>query len=1472
MDLSANSCAGKLSVADQEFAVNDEFRHISRAIATMLDMDEIEAGRLVIQSQQNSALTPDSLILDVVSKFHNRRDLLLQCLRISLQLHQSLILERDSEPKRVFETTTHSVLETDTGVSGNGSLFTRKCLSTLEDIEKFQAKVADALQSQAVLGGPRGAEFYATLEFQRDSLFKQHEALACVLAYLFQGDYTNQEDLRKLHAVLVRWKGLDFNLIHYLPAFSAAFRQYGSPGSQISEESAASLHALLGSLPQDASSSPIRPIHALLSLWWNAEYSGYFRDLIDQDPGQGKRAEAVKTALKEDALEFMLAVCTSTNSDVWRHPARQELVALLLSDTTRFAFSEAEHTSSYFRLLFMECLESFIEAFISNMPDSIRKLRTEEDDQRLTELTAIQDGLPPTHQGTHPSKLHLECFLILISFAFEGRPGAAELWWEDPDSNFYGFLQWSSRRQTVPRVSAFCELLCSISEDQETAEAAHKFLLVESLPTTTRGRRDPSMNYQQIFAELELYSQRVHERPTVPQLPSTQKILPTDMNELESPVMLSCYLRLLAHLSRQTGGTRQYILQAVTPAFPQALLVLSSGPVPSYLRASVFSTLDALLTDKNDKTAALMWQILDSWAANSHEVARPATTNTASPPKPTLLNLQSTLNSMASSFDQYDAFVTFLCDLITTLPSTGIGPDLLPFPKDLGSDYRSPGIGPYVDFVCGQVFAKRIPEVVDEVQRSIGTFHCLEFVAIGLEGVNEDYVALLDRTTSRSDALKELPDAVSYAQRSPFTRLMQWLFSNDVNKLLLDSLRVSGESVDSVLPDSPLLLGLQRAIDIINRVLDLQPTYFDIVKPLVQSQLSQDGLVARSSIDTFEEALASRPELVLNLCQFSATTHPDLALRALTLLQKLSGLPKLNNYFLTTEDVRGGTRRVVDMLGPDPGSELQPIARNLYTRLLFDVRELEEGFGSISYLLKDGILAFFNACLESQPDLPSIAHLLIGFNRLGERLTISDAVDMGTSVFNSIADLVQNYPDDENGIMASWLIHMKAAGFRVLRHLWVSPLSSNVVVGQLRRLQFLPSLYLSQPLVSQQTVWDANSIVQHEFWYTTSAEALAEFLAFRSSLYNYTATEIRAAFKEGLSTTLKQSLSTLQGKTRDVDGTVIANPDVFALLDFLDLDLSTNLEVEPQYLTGIDFMLYLTDSSENQPGVYDIKMLREYLNAYHASIMQNQASAPSSSKVDGQDLTEEVDNLLATMEARNRSIIALNARSEAIHEYAEMILAVVECCSMEPTTKVQFILHMVQVILPKLDVFIVDERADVIELARIADALLFSLSQTASTNAHLDNLITEKLFQLFRASIEGIAAASSDSALRTTFYNIYSQYLARITSATSASDANAKARRNGLDCVRSASQRLIRIMCDDAEDGADDCRLAALDVLSLLTSLARMEKSNFVLNSLVKANLLEILIDPLKHVAPEFQDAEPGCKSSSPALSCFYRY
>lgn len=1394
-----------------------------------------------------------------MSAFHNRRDLLLQSLRITFE--QSLVEELDDDYKDALVDIIAQVLDIQSGVQGNGSLFTRKCIDTLGDIENFQARIADALQSKAILGEPRGSEFYLTFEFQRDSLFKQHEALASILAFLFRGNYTNAEDLRKLHNVVKVWSRLDFNLIHYLPALSSAFRLYGAAESgQIQAEQADSLNNVLGTMPKDSISIAIRPFNAVLVLLWTVEYSGRFRDMGDDRDGQ-KRGDVVKHALQDDALGFLLLICTSTNADVWRHPARQELVALLLSETTALPL-DGDQTSAYFRTLLMESLENFVEAFITNMPDSIRRLKTEEDDQRLNQLIAVQEGLPINHRDGNVSKLHLESFLVLISYAFEQRPEASLQWWEDPDNNLYGFLQWASSRQTVPRVSAFCELLCSISEDQECADATHKFLLDESLPTPARGRRNPSMNYNQMFEVLELYANKVHERVATSQLPNARKLGPSDMNELESPVMLSCYLRLLAHLCKQPSATRSFILES-RPSFPQSLLILSSGPVPSYLKASIFATLDALLTSKTVQTSTEMWQTLDTWASVGHDALRATTTQPAQPLKATTSRLLSTLSSIGHSFDQYDGFVVFLRDLITPNPTTGSNADLLPFPSDLGSSYRATGIGPYIDFVCGQVFVKRIPELVDETQRLIGIFHCLEFIAIGIEGFNEDYMAMLDRSGANKQTSSDAPPTAVYAQHSPFARLMQWVLSTDMNKLIMESMLVDPEIVESTPPDSPLQLGLQRAIDIVNRLLDLQPTYFDIVKPLIQSQLAQERTI-RSSVACIEDAIVAHPKVVLKLCQFAATNHADLSLRSLALLQKLSSSAKLNNHFLATEIVRGRSTRLLDALGPNAGFELQPVSVNLSSRLAVDMRELEEGFQSIGYLTKDGILTFFNACLETQPDLPNIAHLLLGFDRIGERLVLSDSIDEGTSVFNTVADLIQSYPGGEAGDFISWLLHIRTVALHVLRDLWTSRLSSEIVLGQLRRIQFLQMQYIQQAVISQYTLWDGISILHPTFWFTVSAEGLADFFAYRASLYHYSTTELRSAAAGRLSNTLRLALSTLEGKTSDTDGSLIMHADIYALFDFLDLDLSTTCKPVVIFYSDADFSAFMTETDEGPTGLYNLKLVREWLNAARFNHMQNiYESAERRQEID-EEISAEATNILSALEAENRATFARKMRAETLHEYVELIIAVVECCPMDSAATSQFILRMLQIMLPKLDAYIADESPDVLELARAADALLFSLSGTSQSDSHTEDMITEKLFQLFRASIEGIPTPTSisNSGLRTTLYSICIQYLSRLMSGSDAdTDITVRSRRITMDCVRSASVRLIQTICDDADDGIDACRIHAFNLLGLLTSLARTEKSSFVLNSLVKANALEILIDPLKYIASEFQSTEPTSKS-----------
>jgi nuclear pore complex protein Nup205 len=119
----------------------------------------------------------------------------------------------------------------------------------------------------------------------------------------------------------------------------------------------------------------------------------------------------------------------------------------LLSDSIPF--------SGFFQEALMEQLELFIEGFITNLPDVLRKLRLDEDEQRQL-------------NSTHDHDLDLERFIVTISYAFEGRPKAAlEAFWDVPDGALIGFIQWASRRASTPLVSAFCEMLQAISEDEE---------------------------------------------------------------------------------------------------------------------------------------------------------------------------------------------------------------------------------------------------------------------------------------------------------------------------------------------------------------------------------------------------------------------------------------------------------------------------------------------------------------------------------------------------------------------------------------------------------------------------------------------------------------------------------------------------------------------------------------------------------------------------------------------------------------------------------------------------------------------------------------------------------------------------------------------------------------------------------------------------------------------------------------------
>jgi len=1397
-----------------------------------------------------------------------------------------------------FQSAVSDILEVRTGPISNGSAYTRKCLSTLQDIENWQTKISEHLQAASVVGQPQNSDAVALLDIQRLSLFKQHEALGAIVALLFKGNYTISEDLRKLLQVPRRWDKLDASLLHYLPAFSAAFAQYGSSEHSSSLQEARSLHTAVLNRDAQGTSSVMQPFYAVLNLWWIAEYSGWYRDPASVAPIQGadlvKEAEdrvtSVNAALHDSALELQLSICIGMTVDEWHHPARQELVTLLLSESSGLSM-ESESTSDYFRILFMESLETFAESWITNMPDTIRRLKNEEDDRRLQEITAMQNGLTAALPRDRENRLHLECFLVIISFAFEHRLDAAEEFWADPDSNLYGFLQWASRRQTVPRVSAFCEMLCAIAEGPECADSAHKFLLDESATTSSRTRRVPSMNYVQMFNELELYATKVHEKPGSWQIPQVRKVLPTDMNELESPVMLSCYLRLIAHMCRESAAARQFIFENTSVNFIQVVLVLSAGPVPSYLRASIFTTLEALMTRKTLENGHYMWSILDQWASGGPASFVPALANSSSTTHPPSQTLQRTLNAISISFDQYNAFVLLLKTLVAPVLDASGSSTTLAFPHDLGSSYRTPGIEPYTDLICGQLFAKKLNELPDEAQVRIFRFHCLDFIATCLETFNENFVAVVDRSAQSGPLLDSASLAVSqiippaasaaltYAQRHPFARTMEWLFTAEVSKTLMNASHQSLEDISSSPPDSILVTGLLRSLDVLNLIFELQPTYLDIVRPLLKTS-DQSITPGISVIASFEDSIVAHPEIIADLCLYASTSHGQLVLRSLALLQKLSSSRKLNNAAFSIGSSRVNSRRIIDMLGPNANSN--EISLSLASKMQVDIRELESGPECAGYVIKDGILAFLNNCLIAQPDLPNMAHLFLGFSKVGESLIITQdgPIENGLSLLNAIIDLVQNYPDGENDVLVSWLIHVKTAAFQVLRQLWASPVSSMLTIIELRKYHFLSSQFSKQALVSPDTLWDGYPISAPWFCTSNSADALAEFLSGRAFLFEYAVTELRSVTHAKLTSLQSQILGLFLGKGPVVSIGPSSHVTIFDLFDFADLDIGGKPHMpELRYFASLDVEMCTSQASDESGVFYDLDAVQELLNIRMTELNKNgQAKQPN----EEEQMLTEAETIMRSLKAINRWSVIETARRQALHMWVELISATLEHFPMDQAAKTQFSLHALQLTLPKLDTMILEEVEDAVELARLADALINALStpSTSQSQGHTWNIVTDRLFPLFRTCISGIHHPNPFPGMREIFYVICSRYLAHIAGTpgfgaraprnvadvTETPGPNRKAQRNAMDCVRAAGPPLVNMLSDDAEDGVDTRRLAALALLGHLTSLARVEKSSFIINTLMKANMLEVLIEPIKHIAEDFQQTELKGEYIRPSL------
>jgi nuclear pore complex protein Nup205 len=1454
-------------------------------LADTLEVDQVEAAQYLYWGIQEAQSLDRSGLECAIIRFHEYRSFLAEFLRLAFQL--SLDDEFDPAFREVMQNLVKFIFGTKTTASSDGSNFARKCMATMLDIEDWLNRIAEEVQKWQTLSQTASPAAEEAMGIQQQNLTQQHESIGTILTCIVKGNYAKIEDFRVVleqAAKVDKWNVL---AVHYAPVLIEFCAHYGSTAGNVSFDEAQALHrSIVASI--DSKPWPLRNFHAAFVTWWLAEYSSWFVDQPaaaslspeEQEREADARSATLTRALRDGAFQCTLSMCSQIKPSDWYDPSRINLIRSLLNDAPVLPFEPAS-INTYFQEVAMEHFDSFTEAFIANMPDTLRQFKAEGDDQRRRLLAGVQSK---GHNGAAEYDRHLERFFVIMSYVYEDRPEAALGIWEDSDGYMYGFLQWFSRKVSTPLMGAFCEMFRSISMGETAAGLAHTFLLDEAPVSASRIRRAACLSWVQMFEELEFYANKVKDGHSATQSSISAlngKPKPVDVDEPETPVMLECYLRLISHLCAQSSIVRQWVWTHPTFRLVDVLFLLCSSTVPSSIRSSTYACLRGLLKVDRVEVHEAIWVSLDQWISNGF-VER------SNIPRPTKIGNTSawaeelTFEAISNDIEEADSFTCLLQALFSLPSNIGDLKDALSFPEQLGGTYRMAGVEPYIDLVMGKIFANKVPHLERSRKQHALASNVLHLVQTCLQSFNENLIVLAHRSGKNVDELIRASSLLNYILLHPFARVIEWLFNEKVLNALFTVAHQDITEINNAQVNSPLVLSLLRSISVMNLVMDLQATYLDIVRPQVKIQSKgRRQAVINPSLVSFEDSISANLRIVVDLAYYSGSGHEDLALASMELLKKFSMSRKLN----VAQPSKFGTRVMINRLvgAVQQHDDVEPIARSMSQTMEFDENELALGADSPGFNIKFAILDFLEKTLATHPERPNMAHALLGFDCTGAfvRVENNSLFAQKQSLFHAIVKLSLEYPSALDGSMQYWMLSIKQKAVDIIRFLWSSKLTSDIVLSELRLLRVMFYQFIEHGPIDADTLWEQITMRDPSFVYLDGAKALVLYLRSRKALYAYSAAALRRAVSEDVALLKAQITSTILGSTitEDIEQ---PNMSIFDHLDFMELGTHESPAGDALAAVGIDDTRIVEDPESKDGRSFDLK-LAEQLISLERNRQRRQGALPDEAAEINFDLQRR--EALATLNGSNNYIEFVNSRLDALRAWADVVTVLIQNTGLEADDRTALALQALSVISPKLELFAAVNSPEALVFARLVQTLLSQLDfkSSALEAGSTSDVPHDKLFQLFKISLAVIADPSTSMPLRESLYNIAYRYLVCVfdstntqynppsdsmSASTALSAPSIAPHRLSYQTVKNAGDALIDTISDDAYGDDNTTRIAALLLLDALTRLANTDNSKYLVENLVRTNFIVVLVERMREMPSELRDAG---HTEIPILLSYYK-
>ena len=373
-----------------------------------------------------------------------------------------------------------------------------------------------------------------------------------------------------------------------------------------------------------------------------------------------------------------------------------------------------------------------------------------------------------------------------------------------------------------------------------------------------------------------------------------------------------------------------------------------------------------------------------------------------------------------TSPEEYAAFLYLLTSLVEVSSEDHPLHDVLPFDENIGEKYRIPGIHPFINFVM-QLFPTALTSApLDEESKSILVATCLEFLYQSLDSFNPDLIKFANVAGLNIDAAINCSSLLSYISLHPGSLIMTHLLDDRILAPLLETLNLPIERLNDEPKTSPVIKSVLRALQVVNLALNWQHMFMDVVEPQIRDHLQtvtgQDlHSLRHTSLKSIESRILSRVSSVNQIALFVNAEDSEIALLAVKTLDRLAAFSRGNRVSGMTAMEIPRRNRLLEIIRNSKDSKR--IMFGVLNKLEdIDTEETLAPFESNSLRQKREVLSLLRKDLIESPDVPSLAHFLLGYHiNEGGRLELNQQkgnVGSEISVLNSVFELIDPLEDE----------------------------------------------------------------------------------------------------------------------------------------------------------------------------------------------------------------------------------------------------------------------------------------------------------------------------------------------------------------------------------------------------------------------------------------------------------------------------